>query len=162
MHLESIVLPALFVAAEHITNIDSANKTLGTDFLPAWIVGCEVGPRVGLALYGGQILTSGWHSDAIFGPSASSAAVSKLLKLPANLIEDAVGIACSQACGLMSAQYESEVKRMQHGSSLHAMVSSQPYLRLAGTWESRRSTSESTVSSGDVRERIRQVASISG
>jgi aconitate decarboxylase len=115
MHLESIVLPALFAAAEHMTNVDPANKTLGTDFLLAWIVGCEVGPRVGLGLYGGQMLTSGWHSGAVFGPSASSAAVSKLLKLPANLIEDAMGIACTQACGLMSAQYESEVKRMQHG-----------------------------------------------
>ena len=115
MHLESIVLPALFAAAEHMTKIDPANKTHGTDFLLAWIVGCEVGPRVGLGLYGGQMLTSGWHSGAIFGPSASSAAVSKLLKLPANLIEDALGIACTQACGLMSAQFESEVKRMQHG-----------------------------------------------
>lgn len=61
------------------------------------------------------MLTSGWHSGAIFGPSASSAAVSKLLKLPANLIEDAVGIACTQACGLMSAQFEGEVKRAHHG-----------------------------------------------
>ena len=115
MHLESIILPALFAAAEHMTKINPADKTRGTEFLLAWIVGCEVGPRVGLGLYGGQMLTSGWHSGAIFGPSASSAAVSKLLKLPANLIEDAVGIACTQACGLMSAQYESEVKRMQHG-----------------------------------------------
>ena len=78
-------------------------------------MGYEVGPRVGLGLYGSHMLTMGWHSGAVFGPSASSTAVSKLLKLPANLIEDATGIACTQACGLMSAQYESEVKRMQHG-----------------------------------------------
>jgi aconitate decarboxylase len=38
-----------------------------------------------------------------------------MIGLPANQIEDAVGIACTQAGGLMSAQYESEVKRMQHG-----------------------------------------------
>lgn len=75
----------------------------------------EVGPRVGNALYGSHMLTMGWHSGAVFGPAASSTAVSKLLHLPAGLIEDAVGIACTQACGLMSAQYESEVKRMQHG-----------------------------------------------
>jgi aconitate decarboxylase len=61
------------------------------------------------------MLTMGWHSGAVFGPSASAAAASKLMHLPANLIEDALGIACTQACGLMSAQYESEVKRMQHG-----------------------------------------------
>jgi aconitate decarboxylase len=57
----------------------------------------------------------GWRCGAVFGPSASSTAVSKMIGLPANQIEDAVGIACTQAGGLMSAQYESEVKRMQHG-----------------------------------------------
>jgi aconitate decarboxylase len=31
------------------------------------------------------------------------------------MMEDALGIACTQACGLMSAQFESEVKRMHHG-----------------------------------------------
>ena len=30
-------------------------------------------------------------------------------------MEDAIGTACTQACGLMSAQYESMSKRMQHG-----------------------------------------------
>lgn len=61
------------------------------------------------------MLTMGWHSGAVFGPSASAAAVSKLFDLNADSIEDALGIACTQACGLMSAQFESEVKRMQHG-----------------------------------------------
>jgi aconitate decarboxylase len=35
--------------------------------------------------------------------------------LDAAIMENALGIACTQACGLMSAQFESEVKRMQHG-----------------------------------------------
>jgi aconitate decarboxylase len=61
------------------------------------------------------MLTQGWHSGAVFGPSASAASVSKLLGLNAVQIEDAFGIACTQAGGLMSAQFESEVKRMQHG-----------------------------------------------
>lgn len=61
------------------------------------------------------MLSRGWHSGAVFGPAASAAAVSKMLGLSAAQTEDAVGIACTQACGLMSAQFESEVKRMQHG-----------------------------------------------
>ena len=61
------------------------------------------------------MLTRGWHWGAVFGPSASAAAVCKLLGMPANQIEDALGIACTQAGGLMSAQFESMVKRMQHG-----------------------------------------------
>lgn len=61
------------------------------------------------------MLTQGWHTGAVFGPSASAAAVCKALRLPVDLIEDALGTACTQACGLMSAQFESMVKRMQHG-----------------------------------------------
>ena len=61
------------------------------------------------------MLSMGWHSGAVFGPSAAAASVSKLLGSAPKVIEDAVGIACTQACGLMSAQFESMVKRMQHG-----------------------------------------------
>lgn len=104
------MLPAVLAAAEQ----DAAHVS-GKDLLLATFVGYEVGPRIGLALHGAHMLTTGWHSGAVFGPSASAAAVCKLFKLPAGLVEDALGIACTQAGGLMSAQFESEVKRMQHG-----------------------------------------------
>lgn len=61
------------------------------------------------------MLSMGWHSGAVFGPPAAAASVCKLLDLPPGAIEDAMGIACTQAGGLMSAQFESDVKRMQHG-----------------------------------------------
>lgn len=114
LHSNSILLPALLAATQHKT-IAKEPPITGADFLLATIIGYETGPRIGNALYGRAMLTRGWHSGAVFGPSASAAAVSKLLKLPANQIEDALGIACTQAGGLMSAQYESMVKRMQHG-----------------------------------------------
>lgn len=110
MHLNSILLPALFAAATK-----ASSPVSGSSFLLAYLVGQEVGPRVGNALHGTHMLSVGWHSGAVFGPSASSTAVGKLLGLPAAAIEDALGMACTQAGGLMSAQYESEVKRMQHG-----------------------------------------------
>ena len=53
----------------------------GEDFLKAFVVGCEVGPRVGLALHGTDLLSRGWHSGAVQGLSASAAAVSSLLDL---------------------------------------------------------------------------------
>lgn len=115
LHSNSILLPALFAASQHLSAQDKSSAVSGQDFLLAYIIGCEVGPRVGLALHGGHILTMGWHSGAVFGPPAAAAAVGKLLSLSAECIEDALGIACTQACGLMSAQYESEAKRMQHG-----------------------------------------------
>jgi aconitate decarboxylase len=113
LHSCSIILPALFATAE----LDSQRTTplTGLDFLRAFVVGCEVGPRVGLALHGADLLSRGWHSGAIQGPSASAAAVSSFLGLEAGHIESALGIACTQAGGLMSAQFGSMAKRMQHG-----------------------------------------------
>ncbi len=111
LHSNSIILPALFSA----TQVPDSDKYSGSDFLRAYIIGCEVGPRVGLALHGTDLLSRGWHSGAVQGPSASAAAVSAMLHLPPNQMEDALGIACTQACGLMSAQFGSMSKRMQHG-----------------------------------------------
>ncbi|KAK0510639.1 hypothetical protein JMJ35_007071 [Cladonia borealis] len=59
----------------------------------------------------------GWHCGTIFGHPVAAAAASKLFDAPAAQIEDALWIASTQACGLMSAQYEGMVKRMQHGFS---------------------------------------------
>ncbi|PWY95286.1 immune-responsive protein [Aspergillus sclerotioniger CBS 115572] len=119
IHASSVILPAVLAAAqqEHPTQ-----RITGPDFLTAMVAGYEVGPRVGYALGGSHMLTIGWHSGAIFGPAASAAAVSKLLGLPADQIEDALGMACTQACGLMSAQFESMVKRMQHGFAARSGV----------------------------------------
>ena len=114
LHSNSILLPALIAAAQH-TKTAECSPVDGAALLLATIVGYETGPRVGLGLHGAHMLSRGWHSGAVFGPPAAAAAVSKLLNLSPPMIEDALGIACTQACGLMSAQYESMVKRMQHG-----------------------------------------------
>lgn len=116
IHSNSILLPALLATADHEgTSATVGKKHTGKDLLLAYIAGLEVGPRAGLALHGAHMLSMGWHSGAVFGPPASAVAVSKLLDLPPGAIEDAIGISCTQAGGLMSAQFESEVKRMQHG-----------------------------------------------
>ncbi|KAF2167095.1 hypothetical protein M409DRAFT_22529 [Zasmidium cellare ATCC 36951] len=111
LHSNSLLLPALFAASE----AEEGDKFSGLDFLKAYVVGCEVGPRVGLALHGGDLLSRGWHSGAVQGPSATAAAVSSYLGLNPQQIEWALGTACTQAGGLMSAQFGSMAKRMQHG-----------------------------------------------
>ncbi|EXK88169.1 hypothetical protein FOQG_08554 [Fusarium oxysporum f. sp. raphani 54005] len=115
LHSNSIILPALLAAAEQANAQASHFTTSGKDFLLATIAGYETGPRVGRSLWGTHVLSSGWHSGAVFGPAAAAASVSKLYGLDADTIEDAFGIACTQSCGLMSAQFESDVKRMHHG-----------------------------------------------
>lgn len=108
LHVNSIVLPALLAVA-------GQRDVTGAEFLLAAIRGYEVPGRVGLALHGPEMLTRGWHSGVVFGPAASAVAAGTLYDLDAAGFEDALGMAMTQACGLMSAQFESMVKRMQHG-----------------------------------------------
>ncbi|OKL63217.1 hypothetical protein UA08_01310 [Talaromyces atroroseus] len=139
LHSNSIIIPALFSAISH-REVGQSTKTDGKTFLVSVIAGYETGPRVGLGLHGAHMLTRGWHSGAVFGPSASAASVSKLLQLPASSIEDALGIACTQAGGLMSAQFGSEVKRMQHGFAarsglLGALLAQNGYTGIKNVYE---------------------------
>ena len=111
LHSASVVLPALWAASEGDATVT------GRQFLQAALAGYEVGPRVGMALHGAQMLSRGWHSGAVFGTHAAAAAVGKLMGLDAARFEDALGLAGTQSAGLMAAQYEAMCKRMHHGFS---------------------------------------------
>ena len=116
LHSASIILPTLIAAAEcEATRPTNARPVDGASFLLAFLVGLEIGPRAGMALNGGEVLAMGWHCGPIFGHPAASAAASKLFRLDSSQTEDAIGMACTQSCGLMAAQYEGMIKRMQHG-----------------------------------------------
>ena len=109
LHSNSLVLPAMLAAAPKVGRVS------GERFLLGAILGYETGPRVGQALGGLDMLSRGWHSGVVFGPLAAAAAAGTLYGLDAAGFEDAFGMAATQSCGLMSAMYESMVKRMQHG-----------------------------------------------
>src|SRR6204780_218119 len=109
LHSNSIILPAMLAAASRL------GRVAGERFLLGAVLGYETGPRVGQALGGLDMLSRGWHSGVVFGPIASAAAAGTLYGLDAAGFEDAFGIGATQSCGLMSAMYESMVKRMQHG-----------------------------------------------
>lgn len=111
LHSASLVVPSLLATAEKLGGVS------GVQLLQGAIAGYEVGPRVGLALHGGQMLSRGWHSGSVFGTHASAAAAGSLLGLDAAAFEDALGLAGTQSCGLMAAQYEAMSKRMHHGLS---------------------------------------------
>ncbi|KAI0523891.1 hypothetical protein F5B22DRAFT_642995 [Xylaria bambusicola] len=129
LHSASVVLGSLFAAAQvkntKVRGSSASGQSNGTqepgrtvpgiDFLIAAVAGFETGPRSGMAIHGTDLLVRGWHSGVVFGCPAAAAASSKLLGLSAVNTESAIGIACTQACGLMAAQFEGMVKRMQHG-----------------------------------------------
>jgi 2-methylcitrate dehydratase PrpD len=109
LHSASLILPSLIACAEQIGEVDGGACLLGA------IKGFEVGPRVGMALHGAQMLSRGWHSGPVFGTHASAVAAGSLLNLDAAAYEDALGLAGTQSAGLMAAQYEAMCKRMHHG-----------------------------------------------
>jgi 2-methylcitrate dehydratase PrpD len=109
LHSNALILPVLLASAQHLGGAS------GTAALTAAIAGFEVGPRVGLALHGAQMLSRGWHSGPVFGTHTAAMAAGKLRGLGADRLEDALGMAGTQSAGLMAAQYEAMSKRMQHG-----------------------------------------------
>jgi len=114
LHSASVLLPALFALS------DLQGGVSGAAFLSAILAGLEVGPRVGMALHGAQMLSRGWHSGSVFGTHAAAAATGVLLHLDAARFEDALGLAGTQSGGLMAAQYEAMCKRMHHGFASRA------------------------------------------
>ena len=60
------------------------------------------------------MLIKGWHSRPVFSAPTTAATTAKLCDLSAAQTEDAIGIACTQASGLIAAQYKGSVKRIQH------------------------------------------------
>lgn len=110
LHSAAVLVPSMLATVAHLDRPVS-----GRDFLVAAVTGFETGPRIGHALGGTEMLSRGWHSGAVFGGIAAAVACGRLRGSDPSIIEDAIGFAATQAGGLMSAQYESMGKRMQHG-----------------------------------------------
>jgi aconitate decarboxylase len=110
LHCGAVVLPALIAVAESHTPMS------GRDFLTAAIAGYEIGPRVGRCM-GQEHIGQGWHSGATLGVFSAAAGAARGLKLDPEQTVHALGIAGTQAAGLMAAQYGAMVKRMHAGRS---------------------------------------------
>ena len=119
VHNSAIMLPTLIAATESLARRPGhpAVTVSGAHFLLATIVGFECSIRAGNGLYGNDMLARGWHCGAVYGAPGSAAAAAKLFELDPGRTEDAIGIACTQACGLMAAQFGGMIKRVQHGFS---------------------------------------------
>ena len=108
LHTGCLVLPPLVTIAETRPGLS------GRDFLTAAVAGYEIGPRVGICM-GPEHIAQGWHSGATVGVYAAAAAAARGMRLDADKTVHALGIAGTQACGLMAAQFGAMVKRMHAG-----------------------------------------------
>jgi len=113
LHVGAVTLPALFAAIETRLRGNGAAIS-GRDILRAAVAGYEIGPRVGLCM-GQEHIGQGWHSGATVGVFSAAAGASAALGLSADQTVHALGIAGTQAAGLMAAQYGAMVKRMHAG-----------------------------------------------
>lgn len=111
------VVPALATAHERYT----ARPVSGAEFITAVVAGCEIGARVGL-ISGMAQLKQGFHAAAQTGVFAASATVAHILNISEDQFQHALGIAGSQASGLMAAQHGAMVKRMHLGRSAQSGV----------------------------------------
>jgi 2-methylcitrate dehydratase PrpD len=110
LHVGAVVLPALVA----ITEVKPGMS--GKEFMAAAVAGYEIGPRVGLCM-GPEHIAQGWHSGATLGVFSAAAGAARALKLDVDKTVHALGIAGTQAAGLMAAQYGAMVKRMHAGRS---------------------------------------------
>ncbi|MFM0736277.1 MmgE/PrpD family protein [Paraburkholderia xenovorans] len=112
-HPSTVLLPALFALAQ--TRGSSA-----LDLLDAYVVGVETMARLGLAL-GSRHYEQGFHNTATLGTLGAAAAAAYLLKLDADAIENALGLAATQSAGLR-VQFGSEAKPLHAGLAARAGV----------------------------------------
>jgi len=108
LHVGAVVLPALMALTE------KHRRLSGKEFLTAAVAGYEIGPRVGLCM-GPEHIGQGWHSGATLGVFSAAAGAARGLALDVDRTVHALGIAGTQASGLMAAQYGAMVKRMHAG-----------------------------------------------
>jgi aconitate decarboxylase len=116
LHSQACVLPAVLGTAEHLGSVD------GRHLLESVALGFETGPRIGMAMGGLQLVTRGWHCGSVYGVLGAVAGAGKIRRLNQDQFESAIGNAATQACGLMSAQYEAMVKRMHSGLAARSGV----------------------------------------
>jgi aconitate decarboxylase len=110
LHVGAVTLPGLLAVAEMRPGLS------GRDLLTAAVAGYEIGPRVGMCM-GQEHIGQGWHSGATVGVFSACAGAAAALRLPAERVVHALGIAGTQSAGLMAAQFGAMVKRMHAGRS---------------------------------------------
>ncbi len=109
-HYGAGVVPSVLAVAE------AFGPFHGKDLILATVVGYEVGTRIGNTV-SPHAFTRGFHPCGLTSTFASAAAIGKLLSLDADQFVSALGLAGSQAAGLMASLYGAMAKRFHSGKA---------------------------------------------
>lgn len=108
IHASATLLPPILSIAEN-------DHRSGKDLITAYVAGFEVEARIG-ELTGAALLEKGWHPTACLGAFGAATAVGKLLGLTPDQLVHALGIAVTNASGMVVA-FGSMSKSLQVGKS---------------------------------------------
>jgi 2-methylcitrate dehydratase PrpD len=115
VHAGSVAAPAALALTEQM-------GASGPALLRAFVLGCELHIRLGLAAPG-RFQARGFQLTSVGGPFASAVTAGLLLDLPADKLTHALGIAGSQASGVFEFVFEgATVKGLHPGWAAHAGV----------------------------------------
>ena len=114
LHPGSVALPAAFALASGMTS------GAGRAILTAIVAGYEVGLRIGIAAKA-PMFTRGFHNQGTTGVFVAAAAAS-LLRLDPGQTQHALGIAGSEAAGLMAVQEGAMAKGLHSGRAAQSGV----------------------------------------
>lgn len=126
LHPGSLALPAAFALAENDETVG------GRDLIAAMVAAYEVGIRIGLAAKGGMF-KSGFHNQGTTGVFIAAAAAARTLRLDVDQTQHALGIAGSQAAGLMAVQDGAMTKSFHSGRAAQSGVYAARLARLGYT-----------------------------
>lgn len=115
LHPGSIIVPAILALAE------AEGGRNGRDFITAAVAAYEVCTRVGMSATSG-LFFRGFHPQGTSGVFAAATAAARILGLDTESTKNALGIAGSQAAGLMAAQEGAMVKRMHAGRAAQSGI----------------------------------------
>jgi 2-methylcitrate dehydratase PrpD len=109
-HYGAGVVPALLACAEAFGTFS------GKDLILATVVGYELGTRIGNTV-SPHAFHRGFHPCGLTSTFASAATIGKMLKLDVDQFVSALGLAGSQASGLMASQFGAMAKRFHSGKA---------------------------------------------
>lgn len=117
LHPGAAIVPAAFAVAE-------ASDATGRDFLLGILAGYEVACRLG-EVFRGSLFYHGFHPTALCGAVGAAAAASVVLGLDRDQVVRALGIAGTQAAGLVEWRADgSWIKRLHPGMAAQSGVNS--------------------------------------
>jgi len=114
IHKESIIHPNSLAVPVALALAEADPSITGRDIATALAVGYEVGLRIGNAATMALFL-NGFHPQGTSGAFVAAATAGKMLRLDAEEMQNALGIAGSMGAGLMAAQEGAMVKRLHAG-----------------------------------------------